>query len=133
VKFSKKDKESMDRFTSRVNVEGQVGKDMSMLRDLVGCLSDVTESKTGFEGQTAAGHLTAFTDILGKMEDGKLLSLSERQRAYLKSVHKTYCESETYKNLWSAGKVERGREVITPDVLRPENLPKRPPTRRPSP
>ena len=127
MKFSKEERESVDRFTSRVNADGQVGKDMAMLRDLVGCLSDVTESKTGLEGQTAANHLTAFTDILDKMESGKQLTLTEKQRGYLKGVHKTYCQSETYKNLWSAGKTPRGREVVTPAVLL--ILPKKPPTR----
>ena len=55
--------------------------------------------------------------------------LSERQRAWLKGVADKLELQVEYLNEFSAGKVPRGEALATPvpDVLRKENLPKRPP------
>jgi hypothetical protein len=129
MRMSKQDRQACDRFVNRVNTETSVGKDMAMLRDLVGALTDAA-AKGGFEGKSAAGHLSIFSDILDQMENGKLLSMTERQRGYAKTVHSKYCSSESYRNDWSAGRVAKGRDVPLPEVLRPENLPRKPPQRR---
>jgi len=126
VKLSKAMKTATKSFDSHVSGESQVGKDMAMLRDLVGALGDAA-AKGGFEGKTAAEHLTTFGDMLDRMENGKLLTLTERQRAFVKGVHGRYYKGEGYRNDWSAGRVEKGREVPLPEVLRV--LPKKPPTR----
>jgi hypothetical protein len=54
--------------------------------------------------------------------------LSDKQRAWARKI--AGVGGETYENLYSAGKVPRGREVPTPAVLRRENLPMRPPGRK---
>ena len=56
--------------------------------------------------------------------------LSDKQRAWVKDVFERFCDEPIYKNLVSSGQVPRGREVELPAVLRPENLPKKPPQRR---
>ena len=53
--------------------------------------------------------------------------LTPKQRAWLDRVAERLDVAEPSRNLVSAGLVPRGREVPLPDVLRPENLPKRPP------
>lgn len=66
----------------------------------------------------------AFRDMLS---DGK--ALSEKQRSWLTGTYERICGVPQYENLVSSGKAPRGREVPTPPVL--QNLPKKPPTRRP--
>jgi len=58
--------------------------------------------------------------------------LTDKQRAFVKAmIAKERSEPEPeYKNLVSSGLVPRGREVATIDLLKPENLPKRPPPRK---
>jgi len=64
--------------------------------------------------------------------------LTTRTRRLLTPKQRSWAEDEldkrapVYKNLVSNGMCPIGRPVITPDVLRPENLPKKPPTRRAS-
>ena len=55
--------------------------------------------------------------------------LSERQRMWLKGVADKLELQQDYRNDWSEGRVPRGEALATPvpDVLRKENLPKRPP------
>ena len=129
--MSKKEKTAANSFVARVHAEGQISRDMGMLRDLCGALTEQA-AKAGPEGKVAAGHLSVFADILDRMENGKQQTLSDKQRVYMEGVFLRHCKGETYENAWSAGKVERGKEVELPTVLRPENLPKFPPGRRPT-
>ena len=126
MRVTKAQKAAVEGFSTKANVEGQVGKDMGMLRDLVGTLTEVA-AKGGIDGRTAAAHLSTFSDILDGMESARIQTLTERQRGFLKGVHARYCKGESYENSWSAGRVERGRDVPLPEVLRV--LPKKPPTR----
>jgi hypothetical protein len=64
-----------------------------------------------------------FTEWLVKLEAERKETLSDKQRTWAESIAGT----ETYENLWSAGKVPRGREVPTPAVLL--HRPLRPPGR----
>lgn len=61
-------------------------------------------------------------------------ALSPKQRAWAESVATgKHVEAEPeYENLVSRGLVPRGREVAPPTALRRENLPLKPPTRRPT-
>ena len=129
MRMSKKDQAMASGFLAKVQAEGQVGKDMGMLRDLVGALSEAA-AKGGYDGKTAAGHLTAFSDILDRMENAAQQSLTEKQRSYLKSVHSKYCKGETYRNDYSAGRIEEGKKVERPEVLK--RLPLSPPGKPPS-
>ena len=54
--------------------------------------------------------------------------LTEKHRAWVDRRLEDF--EPTYRNDWSAGRVPRGREVPTVDVLKPERLPKRPPVRK---
>lgn len=126
MRMTRQQRSAVEGFAQKQSAEGQVGKDMGMLRDLVGALTEVA-AKGGYHGKTAAAHLSAFSDMLDAMENARQQSLTERQRAYLKRVHKEHCKEERYQNAWSAGRVQRGKEVPLPVVL--QNLPKRPPTR----
>lgn len=71
----------------------------------------------------------AFEDMRKRLERFPNATLSDKQREWAAKV----AGEEIYRNDFSAGRVPRGREVATPDVLKPENLPKRPPMRRGSP
>jgi hypothetical protein len=126
MRMTRAQKTAVEGFSTKANVEGQVGKDMGMLRDLVGALTEAA-SKGGIDGRTAAAHLTTFSDILDGMESARIQTLTERQRGFLRGVHTRYCKGESYRNDWSAGRVEKGRDVPLPAVL--QNLPKKPPTR----
>lgn len=54
--------------------------------------------------------------------------LTDKQRAWAKGLLERYAGGpSTYENLWSSGKVPRGKDVPTPEVLR--NLPLKPPGR----
>lgn len=57
--------------------------------------------------------------------------LSDKQRAWLRSVHERVLGTPNYENAWGAGKVPRGEALATPvpEVLKAP-LPKRPPPRR---
>ncbi len=65
----------------------------------------------------------AFKDMLDRGA-----ALSDKQRAWVRSVHARLFDETTYENLVSSGRVPRGREVETPAILR--DLPKKPPPRR---
>lgn len=69
----------------------------------------------------------AFADMKMGLVTNQRQALSEKQRAWVDQVAERY--RPTYENAWSAGKVPRGREVSTPAAL--QNLPKRPPPRKP--
>lgn len=59
-------------------------------------------------------------------ERGERSKLSAKQRQFAMTV----LGEPDYENLVSSGKAPRGREVETPDVLKPHNLPKKPPGRK---
>lgn len=62
-------------------------------------------------------------DLTAYHDDYRQDQLTEKQRAWVTSVHKRLVPQ--YANLVSQGLVPRGREVPTPKVL--QDLPKRPP------
>jgi hypothetical protein len=64
----------------------------------------------------------AFEELRVRLEDGYLLT--EKQKKWALGL----LDKPVYENLVSSGKVPRGREVITPDVLR--HLPLKPPGRK---
>jgi hypothetical protein len=66
----------------------------------------------------------AFTDMLEFLVDGGV-GLNQKQREWAKRVHERLVPA--YANDWSAGRVPRGKEVPTPEVLK--RLPMRPPGR----
>ena len=68
-------------------------------------------------------NVAVFTDMLNRRRP-----LSDRQGKWVRGVYEKLFDVPQYENLVSSGKVLRGREVETPEVLR--NLPKRPPQRR---
>lgn len=67
-----------------------------------------------------------FRDMRAKAEMGR--ALSEKQREWVRGVHARLFDVTTYENAWSGGKVPKGRDVKTPEVLK--NLPLKPPGRR---
>lgn len=66
----------------------------------------------------------AFNEMLLKLESGERSTLSPKQREWAQSKFGI----ETYRNDFSAGRVPRGREVATPEVLK--HRPLRPPGKR---
>ena len=76
-------------------------------------------------------HARRFRDMLQRLELGRQMSLSLKQRQYLSGVYERVVGEPTYLNLASSGNLCRGREVETPALLRRENLPLSPPKRRP--
>ena len=68
--------------------------------------------------------LAAFIDMREALSSGARSELSSKQRAWIKKATGV----EDYKNLYSSGKVPRGREVPLPPAL--QNLPLKPPGRR---
>lgn len=67
-----------------------------------------------------------FSSMLDRLEKG--FPLSDKQRYWAKSVKERVTQEPEYLNLASSGKLCRGREVSTPEVLR--NLPKKPPRKK---
>lgn len=65
-----------------------------------------------------------FTRMHDEIRAGERMRLSGKQRAWAEDVLRRLTPIV-------AGDAPRGREVVQPECLRPENLPKRPP-RRPS-
>ena len=72
----------------------------------------------------------AFRDMLDRLENGRVLELSDKQRAWVRSVFERVFDTPQYENLFSSGKLCLGKPVETPAVLRRENLPLKPPGRR---
>ena len=69
----------------------------------------------------------AFTDMAANYEDnGHWLSVVQVNK--VKEVYDRVAPQ--YENLVSSGQVPRGKEVPTPDVLKRENLPLKPPKRK---
>ena len=59
-----------------------------------------------------------FENMLDDLDAEKWPTLTERQRAWVKGVHaKLFGEVPEYLNLVSSGRVPRGRDVPTPEVL----------------
>lgn len=70
----------------------------------------------------------AFEDMQHKVDR---FGLSSKQRAWARAIlaGEKYEPEEECLNLWSSGKVPKGKDVPTPLVL--QNLPKKPPQRKP--
>lgn len=66
-----------------------------------------------------------FRDMRAKANAGQ--PLSEKQREWVRGVHARLFDAPTYENAWTAGKVPKGRDVPTPEVLK--KLPLKPPGR----
>lgn len=80
--------------------------DRMMLRE---CLARATDESEWGE---------AFESMLDDLDAEKWPTLTERQRAWVKGIHaRLFGEKPEYLNLVSSGRVPRGREVPTPEVL----------------
>jgi len=105
----------------------EIQGELLMLRGLVARGRELEER--GEEDAYLQGHvLRAFSEMLDRMETGRQTKLSDKQRAWVKSVYERVFEQPVYENLVSRGLVPRGREVATPEVLK--NLPLKPPRRK---
>lgn len=116
-----------------------VAEDLRMLRMLCARAleldeSDATEDGQGINGIDALNFQEnarkAFREMLDRLENGRALELSDKQRAWVRGVFERVFDSPTYENLFSSGKLCLGKPVETPAVLRRENLPLKPPGRR---
>jgi hypothetical protein len=87
-------------------------------------MSDTELLQRALEGELSDDQREAFTDMLERVGRGG--KLTDKQRSWVKAV----LDEPEYENLVSAGKVPMGKPIETPAILRPENLPKRPPPRR---
>jgi hypothetical protein len=96
--------------------------DMRMLQEIL----DAAQSWDDERVEAMESTLAAFVDMLSRLERGGR-DLSEKQRAWVSGVHENVTGTPNYENAWSAGKVPRGREVATPEVLK--RLPLKPPRR----
>ena len=92
-----------------------LAEDEKMLRGLLATCPDVDEEER-FNAR-------AFQDMLDRG-----YALSDKQRQWVRGVYEKIFDEPQCLNLWSSGRVPRGREVPTPAVL--QNLPKRPPGAR---
>lgn len=80
------------------------------------------------DGTISDSEEKAFSSMKAGLESGKWSRLTEKQRAWAKGVLERASGEPEYLNLASSGKLCRGREVETPEVLK--NLPKSPPRKR---
>jgi hypothetical protein len=71
----------------------------------------------------------AFVSMLGDLETGRFELLTEKQRAWVKSRLDKLGVAQ-YENLVSRGLVSAETKVPTIDLLKRENLPRKPPPRR---
>jgi hypothetical protein len=92
--------------------------DERMLRELLASSLD--------EDEEERFNARAFREMLDRGRP-----LSEKQHAWVADVYEKVIGDPQYLNLWSAGRVPKGRDVPTPEVL--TRSPKRPPTRRSEP
>lgn len=74
------------------------------------------------------GEVAAFADMESRLGMTSVSCLSDRQRQWVRSVLDRF--EPSYENLASSGLVSKETKVPTLDLLKPENLPKRPPGRR---
>jgi hypothetical protein len=114
-------------FTKKeLSEDEQIQQDLNRLRALGNHFA-------GYDGddENLRNHANAFHDMLNRMENGRLYMLNVKQRSYVNDCFDRFCGDTHYENLVSSGQVPRGKEVPPPEVLRPENLPKLPPHRRP--
>lgn len=106
----------------------QAQSDRTHLRALVSKLDAMEAEGSDEFDENYDSHARAFRDMLVRLERGRILSL--KQRGYMLSIYEKLIGEPEYLNLASSGNLCRGREVETPDILRPENLPKFPPKRK---
>jgi hypothetical protein len=93
-------------------------KDMETLNTLLSnYLGDISDSER-----------ESFEDMYEKLLSTLMEHLTERQRAWVKSVYDR-CVPD-YQNLISTGQAPRGKEVPTIELLKRENLPLKPPSKR---
>ena len=79
------------------------------------------------KGSLSDSEHRAFESMQGRLGTSESFKLTEKQRAWGKNVLERATDNPEYLNLASSGKLCRGREVETPEVLK--NLPKVPPGR----
>lgn len=97
-------------------------KDIELLHKL---LDDHAHEMQDNERESAEDMLDKMESGLGEATD---LRLTEKQRDFAKSLYTKYAPD--YQNLISSGKAPRGKEVPTIEMLKRENLPLKPPSRR---
>jgi hypothetical protein len=102
----------------------QVQKDMKKLRELVAEFDKL--DVTGDENMEK--HAKAFRDMLYRMETGRLQTLTDTARNYLKDLHERLVGEPEYENLFSRGLVPKGKAVEKPAVL--QKLPLKPPGKK---
>jgi hypothetical protein len=125
-----------------VKPPSHVAEDLRMLRLLCARATELDEdddSDARADGLDALGShdanafqpatRKAFRDMLSKLENG-LPELSQRQREWVRGIFDRVFDDPQYENLFSSGNLCLGKPVETPEVLRRENLPLKPPGRR---
>ena len=101
-------------------------EDRRMLTRLIQRALELVQSNDEKEvAQAESIAVDAFEDIIARGRP-----LTDKQRAWVKGVYDRVFDDPQYLNLASSGRLCRGREVELPKVLLPQNLPKKPPTRR---
>lgn len=99
-------------------------EDLRLLEDLLALPVD-DENDFPEKGSLSDSEHRAFEDMRQRVG---YKTLTEKQRAWAKNVLERATETPEYLNLASSGKLCRGREVETPEVLK--KLPLKPPSRR---
>lgn len=100
-------------------------EDQRMLSRLIQRALELSESDDDKDTAKADRiNVGVFEDMLARNRP-----LSDAQRGWVKDVYEKVFDDPQYANLASSGRLCRGREVPTPKVLLPQNLPKKPPGR----
>jgi hypothetical protein len=104
---------------------------LKMLRELVAEGERLEESDSD-DAHYPPDTRLAFQDMLTKLEDGYYNELSGKQESFVKGVYVKVFPSENGEPivLVSSGEIPKGKDVETPECLRRENLPLRPPGRK---
>jgi hypothetical protein len=108
------------------DVAAKDNEDLALLAKTIKKGEELLEEDDGRVSQIA---VDAFKDMYARLTERFVTRLSDKQRAWAKSVWRQISDDEPeYENLISNGLCPRGKEVPTPSVL--QNLPKKPPPRR---
>lgn len=104
--------------------------DIELLTKAIDKLTEKLRDRHGFDRSGVEyidGAVEAFALMRLDLQLKRFPELTSKQRAWAEREAGEGSD-ETYENLWSSGKVPRGREVPLPEVLKV--LPKKPPPRR---
>lgn len=109
-----------------------ISEQLRLLRELVDEDERLNAASIADEGRKhfSSDAADSMRDILAKLESSFYENgLTKKQLSFVKSVYeRTFDMDAEPPVLMSSGKIPRGKDVPTPDVLR--NLPLRPPTTR---